>query len=195
MTHVKRREKKHAIGDGESIDHILILVHPGSMYGSARAALGYSEARAGREDVLYEVHAHQGGIVVIDGMLSDEIPGKDNLIITEAIARAAGHGLPALRLWGCDAGEAPFEGWVGIGAGPLTFTSQQEAAAAIADQLGAQPILVTGAWASHEKSEGCVNSVADTLREALGPDASIFISQTAIYMKDNIEDTPGMPGI
>jgi len=86
----------------------LVLVHPGSMCGSARMFLGKSEADGARNAVLGEVAAHTGPIVVIDGFLSDELTSSEQAIIEEALSSNAEAGHLALRLWGCDAGEAPY---------------------------------------------------------------------------------------
>lgn len=155
--------------------------------------LGKTEADSARLDVLERVGAHEGAMIVIDGMLSDEIPESDNRIIMAAITRAAEKGLPAMRLWGCDGGEKPFLGWEGIGHTKLVFESQQDAAAAIAEQCAKHPVFVTGAWASYDSDEGCVNSVVDVLREMLGADAQVRIDETAICVPDGNPDND-LPG-
>lgn len=173
---------------------VLILVHPGSMMGSARMNLGKLNADAARDAVLEEVISHEGGFIVIDGALSDELSGNPGHLIAGALAAAKSRGDPALRLWGCDAGETPYASWQGFGAieGGIVHDGQCEAAAALvrAGVLDARrPIVVTGAWASDDGTDGCVNSVADQLRDLLGSAARISISEHALRLSlDDPED-------
>lgn len=182
---------------------VLILVHPGSMMGSARMNLGKFEADAARDAVLEEVISHEGGLIVIDGAFSDELQGNPEHLISGALAAARGRGELALRLWGCDAGEAPYRGWEGLGelACGLVHDGQCEAATALVEQGvldGTRPILVTGAWASDDGTDGCVTSVADRLRDLLGPQAPIAISENALrlslgYAEENLDEEEDGP--
>jgi len=166
---------------------VLVLVHPGSMMGSARMNLGRFEADAARDAVLEEVISHEGGLIVIDGSFSDELQGNPGHLISGALAAAKARGEIALRLWGCDGGEAPYQGWEGLGelACGLVHDGQCEAASALVAQGildGARPIVATGAWASDDGTDGCVTSVADRLRDLLGPEARIVISENALRL-------------
>lgn len=166
---------------------VLVLVHPGSMMGSARMNLGKLEADAARDAVLEEVVSHEGGFIVIDGALSDELSGNPGHMIAGALAAARARGDIALRLWGCDGGEAPYAGWQGFGEVEtgLVHDGQCEAAEAFVKAgvlTDSGPLLITGAWASDDGADGCVNSVADHLRELLGPAAPISISEAALRL-------------
>lgn len=168
----------------------LILVHPGSMCGSARMQLGRLEADAARAEVLERVRSHDGPLFVIDGALSDELSAPETALIEAALSRSEAAGHPAGRLWGCDSGEAPFPGWSGrrTDGGPMVFDGQEAAAEALAPSLPAGPVLVTGAWAGSNADQGCVNAVANAIRGVLGRDALVGIDETALLMPGEFED-------
>lgn len=168
----------------------LILVHPGSMCGSARMQLGRVQADAAREEVMERVRSHDGPLFVIDGALSDELSVRENRLIEEAVRRSAASGHPAGRLWGCDSGETPFPGWAGLrtDGGLMVFDGQEAAAEAIAPALPDGPVLVTGAWAGSNLDEGCVNAVANAIRAVLGREARAGIDETALRMPAEFED-------
>lgn len=167
---------------------MLILVHPGSMCGSARAQLGRSLADAARTEVLDRFSAHEGPLVVIDGALSDELSGSEEARIRDALSRAVQAGHPAGRVWGCDSGERPFPAWSGFrtDGGELVFDGQEAAATNLAPGLGS-PVLVTGAWAGSNEGDGCVNSVANAVRAVLGRGAAVGIDETALLMPPELE--------
>jgi len=167
---------------------VLVLVHPGSMMGSARMNLGRFEADAARDAVLEEVISHEGGLIVIDGSFSDELQGNPGHLISGALAAAKARGEIALRLVGMvteekrrtRAGKA-LESWPAA----WSMTVKCEAASALVAQGildGARPIVATGAWASDDGTDGCVTSVADRLRDLLGPEARIVISENALRL-------------
>lgn len=165
----------------------LVLVHPGSMCGSARMELGKLEADGARAEVMEALRAHDGPIVVIDGGLSDELSAGEEMIIQTALDEAASNGHTALRIWGCDAGDPPFPGWEGRSPGsfPRVTGHQNEAAVAVAPFLEGCRITVTGAWVEREESGvGCVNGVTKVLRETLGENADVDICDTAIRAPD-----------
>lgn len=169
---------------------LLVVVHPGSMYGSARAQIGYAEASTHQLAVLETMEAHTGPMIVIDGFLSDEIPIEHNERMQLALARSMHEGYIAARIWGCDAGEKPFEAWKGfspVSTDPI-HDSQEQAIRSMIPHIGDRPVLVTGAWASFG-NDGCVNSVVDELRRWMGPEASIAIDDSAIYLPED-NDTP-----
>lgn len=72
----------------------LILVHPGSLCGSANFNLGKQEARAVRDEVIAELSAWDGNILVLDGALSDELDSYPSLqqAINDAVAKAPAFG-------------------------------------------------------------------------------------------------------
>lgn len=138
----------------------VILVHPGSLIANAGTDR--------MEDALRDFSDHAGPKIVIDGFLSDRMHGFDRWI-SEALDSAALRGNPALRLWGCDAGEEPYPGWEGRGLPDQNilpiYDSQTSAARAIASLLQGYDVLLTGAWATRDESSGCINSVIDGLRD------------------------------
>ena len=173
----------------------LILVHPGSLMGSATMHLGDREAASVRENVFSEVSDHEGAFVVIDGALSDELRQEQNLLIADALERAKASGHEALRVWGDDAGEEPFEDWPGFSQDDHDlhiYQGQQEAARNLAGRLPAGEVILTGAWVDDEFDSGCVRSVERALRGELGAAAKITISETAARMPcaqdDNAEE-------
>ena len=173
-------------------DPVMILVHPGSMYGSASALLGPEAAQRGREDVLYEIETWQGGLIVIDGALSDEISRADQDLIEESLDRAAARGAIALRIWGDDGGLPPYPGWSGRGEMVPVHPDQMEAAKYLAPHLEGSPRLeVIGCWASPQfEGGGCVNSVAQELRAAIGSSARVEINPVSMMDPDLSEDDP-----
>ena len=167
-----------------------VVVHAGAYFSSAGEQVDSDTLSMAVEDLKTFISAAEG-LVVIDGMLSDAIPRDVNRLIDAALARAETAGMPAIRAWGCDAGEAPYPGWIGHGGYPV-YGSQAEAADPIAYTLrGASRIVCSGAWATRDGSEGCVNDVADTLRARL-PHVDITVSPDALYVEDTC-DAPEIP--
>lgn len=168
---------------------IHVVVHAGAYFTSAQEQVDRDDLAIAIAD-LKDFICAADGIVVIDGMLSDAIPRDVNRLIDEALTRAEAAGLPAIRAWGCDSGEEPYPGWRGHGGYPV-YGSQSEAADPIAYTLrDAAEIVCSGAWATHDGSEGCVNDVADTLRARL-PHIDITVSPDALYVEDTT-DAPEM---
>ncbi|MFX4299989.1 hypothetical protein [Pseudosulfitobacter pseudonitzschiae] len=165
----------------------LILVHPGSLCGSARAMLGKYDADAAREEILYQVSHHHGPLVVIDGSFSDELSRAENELIETSLARNEALGYLALRIWGCDAGDAPYIGWkpTGLMGKHAVFDGQEEAACSIADLIDTPIIEITGAWATEDRSSGCVCSVHDALVSVHGPARDIRVSDMALMEPGN----------
>ncbi|WP_380059006.1 hypothetical protein ACFE33_15795 (plasmid) [Falsihalocynthiibacter sp. SS001] len=168
----------------------LVLVHPGSLFGSGDFNVGRRAAGNCREHIRNQLLAHEGQLVIIDGYLSDEITeefeeaiqiGLDNALIAAHRAERL-EPMSALRIWGCDGGEAPFSGWEGFGSEclPHVFNDQMAAAKVLCQYLTADEIEVTGAWATEDGRWGCVNSVAEVLRTGL-PDTKVRISETALF--------------
>ena len=171
----------------EDANDLLILVHPGSLYGSARMNVGRDAAEQAQIDIQETLINHGGPILVIDGSLSDEIPIQDDRIIEGALAAARARGHFAARVWGCDAGEAPGPQWLATrchhdAGGPVIREEQCDAIAWLEEALGPQfselRIGVTGAWASLG-DDGCVNSVVEAAR-ARGAQARIL--ECALYI-------------
>jgi hypothetical protein len=136
---------------------VLVLVHAGSACGSADFNIGRSEARCGREALVMCLNAHHGGVVIVDGFLSDEIPSfpELNAAIANALDQARGLGQVALRVKGCDSEDHD-------------QTKAIEAVLAAQPELKDLDFIVTGAWyepPNHDDPEpgGCVGSVLLTL--------------------------------
>lgn len=165
----------------------LIVVHPGSLMGSADMNLGKLQAGAVRDGIVLELDKHEGPIIVIDGGLSTELAwGPLGQSVNAALDRNSNAGHLTMRLWGDDGGEAPYEGWAAISpswVGKTVFGGQVEAATAISGILPkTHEIVVTGAWVDGDS--GCVVSVEQALRAVLGQEAPISISDFAADMAD-----------
>jgi hypothetical protein len=162
-----------------------VIVHAGAYFSSAKEQIDHGDLDFAIDDLRTFIQEAES-LVVIDGMLSDAIPQNINTLIDDALNRAAAAGLPALRVWGCDSGELPYPKWAGRGGYPI-YGSQSEAADPIAYNLrNAQKIICSGAWATRDGSEGCVNDVADTLRDRL-PHIDIEVSPDALYVENTLE--------
>lgn len=75
---------------------ILVIVHPGSACGSAEMNLGKDNAQVQRLDMQQLIEGWEGGVVIIDGTLSDELEDTWNRdwhafgqVLHETLARAA----------------------------------------------------------------------------------------------------------
>lgn len=145
---------------------ILVLVHPGSACGSATFNLGNDEARRARSELTHELNAWTGGVIVIDGELSDELEGWP--IYANAIegalerARQAGH--VSVRLDGHD---------------PAHLARIREFVRREPELSHAADFTVSGAWYHPEDETGCVGTTVSALR-ALGCRAQV--SDAAVCM-------------
>ncbi|MCW3784430.1 hypothetical protein [Defluviimonas salinarum] len=175
---------------------VVVLVHPGSLFASGAAQVDPETHASVVEGVTIDIGSADG-LLVIDGFLSDAVPADFELLLADSFAAAEERGHPGLRLWGCDAGEAPWPGWAprGQGAGPV-HADQAAAARAAAPLLAdASAIVVTGAWATRDGSSGCVNAVADALRDSLGGTVPVLVSASALceeMMLDAFDDDDGI---
>ena len=179
----------------------LVLVLPGSMFGSAESQLG-RKAREYRNAIAEEILSHDGHFAVIDGFLSDEIQrGFDDVIekgLANAILAAERMGCPssisAVRMYGCDTGEVAYDGWQENRSYCLDryFDGPDDAAEFLSEHLETSEITVTGAWATLDDSSGCVNGVAQTLR-SLMPNIQVRISETAIFEEYEDGELDGPP--
>lgn len=131
---------------------VLLVVHPGSCCGSATFNLGASLARGMREDLVEELRAWRGDVLVMDGSLSDELPDHPELdaALRDAVARApVGH-----RLFACDDEGEHFTSLL------PRFVAQSE----WRDPQGCS-FALTGAWYSSDGESGCVTASRDALEE------------------------------
>ena len=162
----------------------MVLVHPGSMFGSAEAAMGRHDARDARENVLCEIEDEEdANLVVIHGALSDEL-GKvwaGRLANSESARRAAG--LVSLRLWGCDNFDRPEPRYGDFDA---IFPHQTQAADHVASLLKpGDRVTVTGAWHDPGGTSGCVTGVAERLRERAPAGVVVEVSDEALVHPDD----------
>lgn len=127
---------------------LLIVVHPGSLCGSADFNLG-DEAAAAREAVLNELKEWTGDVLVLDSWTSDELPIFPLLdqAIIDAVLRAPSFGE---RLEDEDPDEPDL------------------AVNHLADRSISldTPIFLTGAWYHPDDDNGCVNANRDALLAA-----------------------------
>jgi len=168
----------------------LVLVHPGSMFGSAEWSIGPS-AQVYRNNIRRQILEHVGNFIVIDGFLTDEIDAEFEEAIHRGLCNAVTNAnkawpsdsISAMRGWGCDAGEPPFDDWVGFGgmlSKPKVFENQGLAAEFLCKHLHTDIIEVTGAWATLHNRYGSVNHVAEVFRDGM-PEVDVRISGTAIF--------------
>lgn len=167
-------------------EEILVVVHPGSALGSADMNLGGFDARAGRDALQWGFDHWEGGVVVIHGDFSDELPHylRFQTALLGVLARARAAGLTSDEILGDDGGavehnqEAAITRWVSdhqIVPGAVTFR-------------------VTGAWYHPEDGSGCVGSVINRLR-LLGHTAIVHDSVLEMEMDDEneVEYPPSWP--
>jgi len=166
---------------------ILVLVHPGSFFGSGADQVDPDVFANCREALECDLEACEG-IVVVDGFLSDAIPHDVDFMIRETLERCRRSDATAIRAWGCDAGESPYAAWEGVG--PVILADgPEEAGSRLAAYLPPScGIVLTGAWATRNGRSGCVNAVADGLMSEL-PYARITISEKALY-EEFLEEEP-----
>lgn len=132
--------------------HVLVVVHPGSACGSADFNLGKYEARSARDELVSEIKNWTGGVIVIDGDFSDELPDYPalNEAILGVLFRAKLSGQVSDRRQGQDPAQVRVIGEVIDG---------------LELDLLATTFHVTGAWhiADHPTMTGCVGSVQEEL--------------------------------
>ncbi len=138
---------------------LLIVVHPGSACGSADFNLGRQEARAEREYLASDIMNWDGGVLIVDGELSDELPQYSELdgAIKSALTKAKNRGLISERIYACDNTGSPTHGGNWCAA----------VAASVAHLPRDIKVEITGIWYFENDEAGCVNAVYDTL-SALG---------------------------
>jgi len=139
------------------MNKILVLVHPGSACGSATSNIGRQSANEARDGLCHELRTWTGGVIVLDGELSDELPSYPELQsqIDAAVQRAASAGQVSIRRMADD-------------------PDQVDEIKRIINELGTHTAayVVTGAWYQSNDGGGCVGSVLDALRGA-GSDAEL----------------------
>lgn len=142
---------------------VLVVVHPGSCCGSADFHYNStSVANAEREGLIREWNAWDGGVLIIETELSDELPRYPalNQALKDLAARARRKGFVSERRMGDDPG-------------------QTEIMRDFLDTLNFPPetvFIVTGAWYYSER-KGCVPSVRNVIRSR---GYKVSISETAL---------------
>lgn len=147
---------------------ILVLVHPGSLVGSANYNVGRDQARATREDIARELDAWSGDVLVINGALCDELASAPLLqqSIQRCLERNALAGHHCAQVLGEDPDQVE----------RIRQYMVQRGAAL----LGAQ-FHLTGAWYGPNQY-GCVGSVEAELRAA---GHAVEVSDTALVDPDS----------
>lgn len=158
---------------------ILVLVHPGSACGSANFHMGRDEARGARDCLAHELKNWRGGVIVLDGDLSDELPSYPVFAgaIDAALTRARTEGHVAIRTMASD---------------PDQMRVIKELVQHLGDPTQRAAFTVTGAW-YHPEKRYCVGSVIDALRE-IGCTAEVCESAVCLEQDPEedleSEDTP-----
>lgn len=150
---------------------ILVLVHPGSACGSADFNLGRAIAREARETLARQISAWRGGVLVIDGELSDELVDYPSLdcSIKDGLRIAKESGHISQRVVGDD---------------PDQVQRISEFVASLSEQDKSETAFtVTGAWFDPNDGEGCVGSVHKQLI-ALGCKAEVSESAVNVASED-----------
>jgi hypothetical protein len=139
---------------------ILILVHPGSLCGSANCNLGASEARATRDAVATTLQSWDGDVLVLFGDLCDELGSYPQFqkAIDAALARSHATGGRGLAIYAPDPDH------------PEIALKQLNEWGVVA---GA-PLRLTGAWFDPTDASGCINSTREELRSAGFNDVEVF---------------------
>lgn len=130
---------------------LVILVHPGSLCGSADANLGDEEACRVRDEIISFLDDWEGDVLALQGFLSDELPSYPDLnsAMQDALDRASEDGL-GISIFAEDPDH------------PFIALMEMESVGVDLDT----PILVTGAWYDPSGLSGCVNSTVTALKEA-----------------------------
>jgi hypothetical protein len=152
-------------------EQILILVHPGSLCGSADMNLGRFEASAAREEIAFELDQWKGGLVVLDGMFSDELPDYPviNDAIEECLDRCSTSPITT-RLEADDPDHAQIA---------LDYLRKHE-------MPTDTKIVITGAWYEPDWSCGCVNLTFAALKKA--GFENLHISEYAANCSDQVAE-------
>jgi hypothetical protein len=161
---------------------LLIIVHPGSACGSADENLGRDTAAMLRLDMQMLVEGWDGGVVVIDGELSDELSSnwrreynEWGAVITGALTRAKDKGFISRRIMGDDDNKF----------------NQEDAIKGIVREHGLtdnnSAITLTWAWIQSSDGGGCVTSVEEALAE-IGISSVIEDAMDLDYEGDAADD-------
>ncbi len=124
-----------------------------------------------RDQIADEVSSHVGHIIWIDDARS--IRMKDERLeraILDSIKHASAAGYIAARVWGCEEGPKPYEGWEGIGleGEPLVFDDDEDAVRYFAESVKSGWIKLAGAWIGLAHQDENLNRAINVLRDEFG---------------------------
>jgi len=170
---------------------MLVIVHPDSACGSADFNLGRECAEYQRLEMQLLVEQWEGGVLVLDGGMTDELDGfrrswnEWGTTIKNAIKRASENGFIAERVLAADGSEYP----------------QQQAIVDLVNKYALTPtntdIVLTGAWVDDDGG-GCVHSVREEL-EKIGFTPTVEDAMNLDFEMDESEEdleedtSPEMP--
>lgn len=157
---------------------ILVVVHPGSLCGSANHSLGKYEARGVRDEIAHALRGWVGGVVVVDSEFSDELEFYPDLdqSLADAVSRAGSAGM-----------------------GIRFYADDPEHGEALVRQFAQYEIprgtnvAVTGAWYDPSGRSGCVNLAVQSLRAAGYETCSVHESAAEIDVYGLSEDDEEVP--
>lgn len=142
------RDIINLLNEGEAVQSVMVVVHPGSACGSANFNLGKSVANGERDFLAQDIANWREGILVIHGTYSDELIHYSNLnsALNNTFANADREGKLAMRIFACDDAT---DGW-------------EKYVAAVLSHIPRDTRLeITGIWYFDDDSAGCVNAVYD----------------------------------
>lgn len=144
-----------------------ILMNPGVVF-----------ARGGEEAfqaVLVEMKEHHGPIYIVDGRGSAHLQGWDPEI-EEVLSAAGDRGFEGTRIWGCESGTLPYEGWPGEKGD--VYGSPEEGLVSIAPRMAERDVVICGAGVPGA-GRGSLGAVTSSLA-AMGWDKQWRYSDLAI---------------
>jgi hypothetical protein len=157
-------------------DVLHVLVHPGSLCGSADFSLTEAVADAKRNAIANELDRHEGHLLVIDGELTAELGDRPELAsaIERCLSRCTGNGRICERVVGLDDPDDDRE----------HFT---QSLVPILERIGQAvgwetEVVVTGAWYEEDHSSGCVTAVVEMLLAA--GFERVVVSETVMSLDD-----------
>lgn len=137
---------------------LLIMVHPGSACGSLNSAFGRSGGGAYRDGLVIDLNNSKGGVLVVDGELSDELPhySEFDAAIKNALQRAEAGKFPFGRIMADDQSHQ----WVG-----KVIKTVRSMGYVATDKISVSGIWV-GTREGYGVNSGCVTAVYKGLRRA-----------------------------
>lgn len=161
---------------------LLVLVHPGSLCGSANFNLGAIDARMAREDVASVLQRHEGAFLVVEGGFDDELSSYPMLqrAIAECLDRNQMAGHTVIRHWGPD---DALDGEHFTDTLPSVLQDLRRT-------LGDVPVALTGAWYHPEDETGCVGAC-----RKIAEDAGFCIAEVVEEVAELWNDDAGIRAV